>query len=153
MCLIWGHSFHNARKPTIWPKNLKLDKGYTLNTKRSHGCLDHCITLRHQNRKYRCRRWVLPHEMWSECSTIKNKINTPPRALTPDPPPLTLGECPHRGDPSPPPLIKLQDDHPINALHIFKKIRTKLQLWCRQASFIKFTHIKQHTQMFNCLIY
>ena len=37
--------------------NSKLDKSDVLNTERSHGYPDHWITIRHQNRKYRCRRW------------------------------------------------------------------------------------------------
>ena len=29
----------------------------------------------HENRKYRCRRWVLLHEMWSECSPVEMCFN------------------------------------------------------------------------------
>ena len=42
--------------------NSKLGKSEASNTERSHGCLDHRITIRHQKRKYRCRSWALPHD-------------------------------------------------------------------------------------------
>ena len=29
----------------------------------------------HENRKYRCRRWVILHEMWSECSRVEMCFN------------------------------------------------------------------------------
>ena len=29
----------------------------------------------HENRKYRCRRWVILHEMWSECSPVEMCFN------------------------------------------------------------------------------
>ena len=67
----------------------------------------------HENRKYRCRRWVLLHEMWSECSPVEmcfnewDKLSSErswERALIPQP--STLGECPHRGDSSPSPTPK-----------------------------------------------
>ena len=86
-----------------------------------------CIWWRHhEHKKYRCRRWVLLHEMWSECFPIEmclmNKINSHPKEFgrepsSRDPPLLILGECPHRGDSSPPPPPKkLQRVHLINAL-------------------------------------
>ena len=31
--------------------------------------------LHHENRKYRCRRWVLLHEMWSDCSPVEMCFN------------------------------------------------------------------------------
>ena len=58
MCQIWGHSFHKARKPPIWPVS-PIQNWTRVTDWRSRVCLDPLITTRDQNRKYRCRKWML----------------------------------------------------------------------------------------------
>ena len=74
-------------------------------------------------------------DVGDECSSTKCEVSAPPwkcvlmnkinshakefgrEPSSPDPPPLILGECPHRGDSSPPPPPqKIQGVHLNNAL-------------------------------------